>query len=108
MFIRTFLESPSLLEGARRVIDYIAPLAVEETDLALEVTERTIDLISELQNGSQSQKSLLDRDLVHLSLTIYSYTFNEDEKTQAMDLFEHLLLLGSRTATRALEDWDRR
>jgi len=71
------------------------------------VTERILDVAGSEVTDVRTAASILERDLVRLPLTVYTHTADQVEKSRAMDLFERLLLLGSRTAYRALRDWDR-
>jgi hypothetical protein len=107
-FIGQFLASPALMSGAERLIKYLAPLAADVPDLALEVTERILDVAGSEVTDVRTAASIMERDLVRLPLTVYTHTSDQAEKSRAMDLFEHLLLLGSQTAHQALADWDRR
>ena len=106
-FIEQFLASPALMSGAEHLMKYLAPLVADAPDLALEVTERILDVAGSEVTDVRTAASILERDLVRLPLTVYTHTADQVEKSRAMDLFERLLLLGSRTAYRALRDWDR-
>jgi len=107
LFIEQFLASPALMSGAEHLMKYLAPLVADAPDLALEVTERILDVAGSEVTDVRTAASILERDLVRLPLTVYTHTADQVEKSRAMDLFERLLLLGSRTAYRALRDWDR-
>jgi hypothetical protein len=107
LFIEKFLTSPALTGGAQHLVEYLAPLAVDEPDLALMVTEHVLDVAGSEVTDIRTAASILERDLVRLPLTVYTHAFHPTEKSRAMDLFERLLLLGSRTAQQALRDWDR-
>ena len=106
-FITEFLLSPSLLEGTDHLLDYIASVAAFEHELALETTTRLLDIVDTNHTEPQVSNAILDQDLARLPLTVYTHTEEAETKSQAMALFERLLLMGSRSAQRALMDWDR-
>lgn len=107
-FIRLFLNSPALLAGSRYLVEYLRPLATGETELALDVTERILDVAGGEIADIRTAASVMERDLVQLPLAVYTHSDDEAIKSRAMDLFERLLLLGSRSAHQALQDYDRR
>ena len=107
-FIEEILASPALMNGAEHLVKYLAPLAPDVPDLALMVTERILDVAGSDVTDVRTAASILERDLVRLPLTVYTHASDPAGKYRAMDLFERLLLLGSRSAHRALADWDRR
>ncbi len=107
-FIERFLDSPALVGKAEHLVKYLAPLAADEPDLALMVTKRILDVMRSDVTSIHRGALVLERDLVRLPLTVYTHTYDSAEKVRAMDLFERLLLLESRTARQALMDWDRR
>lgn len=45
--------------------------------------------------------------MVRLPLAVYTYANDEKIKSDAIDIFEYMLLLGSGYAKQALNDWDR-
>ena len=106
-FIEQFLASPALMNGAEHLVKYLAPLAADAPDLALMVTERILNVAGSDVTDVRTAAAILERDLVRLPLTVYTHAFDPVEKSRAMELFERLLLLGSRTAHRALREWDR-
>ncbi len=107
-FIEQFLDSPALMSGAEHLVKYLTSLADYMLDLSLMVTEHILDVGASDVTDVHKAAFILERDLVRLPLSVYTHTLDPDEKSRAMDLFEHLLLLGSREARKALEDWDRR
>jgi hypothetical protein len=107
-FIEAFLNSPALFSGARHLIEYLKPLAADEQELALQVTAHILDTTGADLVDIRRSIAMLERDLVSLPLTVYTHARDQDTKSQAMALFERLLLLGSRSAHQALADWDRR
>jgi len=107
-FIGKFMESSLLLEGARHLIEYLKPLAADEPDLALKVIARILDGAGNEVVDMRTSRALPEPDLAHLPLTVYTHGDDPATQSHAMDLFERLLLLGSRTARQALADWDRR
>jgi hypothetical protein len=107
-FIEQFLVSPALMSGAEYLVDYLAPLAAGAPDLALNVTERILDAAGGDVTDVRTAASILEPDLARLPLTVYTHASDPAGKSRAMDLFERLLLLGSRSAHEALADWDRR
>jgi hypothetical protein len=107
-FIEKFIDSPALMDGAEHLVEYLAPLAADAPDLALNVTERILEVADSEITDMHGSASILEQDLVRLPLTVYTHSFNPEQKSRAMGLFESLLLLGSRSAHQALEDWDRR
>ena len=107
-FLEQLLVSPALMNGAKYLVKYLAPLAVDVPDLALKVTERILDAAGGDVTDVRTAASILEPDLARLPLTVYTHASDPAEKSRAMDLFERLLLLGSRSAHEALADWDRR
>jgi len=106
-FIEEFLASQSLLGGAEHLIKYIKILAPDEHDLALRVTTRILDTVGNEIVDIRTSRALLEHDLVQLPLTVYTHSVDPTTKSHAMDIFERLLLLGSRVAQETLADWDR-
>ncbi len=53
-------------------------------------------------------RAILERDLVRLPLTVYTHANDPEMKSQAMAVFERMLMIGSREARKALGDWDGR
>jgi hypothetical protein len=107
-FIKKFLASPALMDGAEHLVEYLVPLAADAPDLALDATEQLLDIAGGEVTDVRRASFILERDLVQLPLTVYTHISDSEKKSLAMDLFEHLLLQGSRSAHQALEDWDRR
>jgi hypothetical protein len=107
-FIEAFLNSPALLTGARHLIDYLKPLAADEQELALQVTDRILDRVGNKIVDIHTSVAMLENDLVRLPLAVYTHAPDLETQSQAMALFEQLLLLNSRAAKQALADWDRR
>jgi hypothetical protein len=107
-FIEQFLASPALMSGAEHLVKYLAPLAADAPDLALTVAERILDVAGSEVTDVRRAAFILERNLVRLPLMVYTHASDPDRKSRAMDMFERLLLLGSRTAHQALADWDRR
>jgi hypothetical protein len=106
-FIKEFLASPALMDGAEHLVEYLVPLAADVPDLALDATEQLLDIAGGEVTDVRRASFILERDLVRLPLTVYTHTSDPEKKSRAMDLFERLLLQGSRSAHQALEDWDR-
>lgn len=107
-FIDEFLESPSLLLGAEHLLNYLVPLAVDEHELALKATAQILDAVGGEVVDIRTSRAIMERDLVRLPLTVYTHADDPATKSQAMELFERLLLMGSQEAQQALSDWDRR
>ena len=107
-FIEAFLNSPALLLGAEHLIEYLNPLAIEEHELALHVTERILDIGGDEIIDMRRPLAIIERDLVKLPLTVYTHTLDTKQQEYAMTLFEQLLVKGSHSAVQALSDWDRR
>lgn len=106
--IEQFIESPALREGSVHLVKYLAPLATELPDFAMQVAEKIVELFGRNITDIQHAEMVLEKDLARLPLTIYNYVDDLTIKSRAMDLFDCLLLLGSHTAQQALQDWDRR
>jgi hypothetical protein len=107
-FIEEFLSSRSLMDGAEHLVKYLAPLAADVPDLALDATEQILDAVDSEVVDARKGVFILERDLVRLPLTVYTHASDPERKSRAMGLFECLLLKGSRSAHQALKDWDRR
>lgn len=100
-FVIAFLQSPALNRETRYVIDFVKPLATDDHELALELTEAVIHAIKNKQI-----KEFWDDDLVSLPLTVYNRSRDVQIKNRAIDLFERCLQLRVRGAKKALSDWD--
>jgi hypothetical protein len=107
-FIEQFLASPALMDGAHHLLKYLAPLAADTPALALRATECIMDAAGNEVTDIRKASAILERDLARLPLAVYIHTLDLTQKSRAMDLFERLLLMGSRTAHKALSDWDRK
>ncbi len=107
-FIRDFLASPSLRVGAEQLVLFMKRVALEDCELTLEATQRVLDELGALVFDISTRWAFLERELAQLPLAVYNHVDDAEMKGQAMDLFERLLLAGSRSAQEALADWDRR
>jgi len=107
-FIKDFLDSPSFRAGAEHLVRYLKSVALDDYDLTLAVIERILDELGNAVLDIRTHWAVLESDLVQLSLNVYHHAVNERIKMQAMDLFERLLMAGSRKAYKALDEWDRR
>ncbi len=107
-FVEEFLSSPSLLASAEHLVKFLKPLAADEPDLALRATARILEATGNEIVDLRTSAARLEPDMVQLPLAVYTRTDDQSIKSRAMELFERLLLLGSRTAHQALADWDRR
>ena len=107
-FIDAFILSPALLAGVRHLINYLKPLTADEQEMALQITTHILDMAGTDLVDIRTSTAILERDLVRLPLAVYTHATDPELKSQAMSLFERLLLIGSRSADQALADWDRR
>lgn len=106
-FIRDFLASQSLRSGSQYLIRYLKSVACDDYDLALDATERILEEVGDSILDIRTRWAALEADLVQLPLAVYNHAISPTVKERAMDLFERLLVAGSRSAHRALADWDR-
>jgi len=106
--IEQFVTSPALAAGADHLVTYLAPLTLESPDLTLDVAERILEVFGNDMVDIRKAAAVVERDVVQIPLLVYRNTLDPAEQSRAMDLFDRLLLLGSRTAHQALGDWDRR
>ena len=107
-FIRVFLASQSLRSGAEHLIRYLKSVACDDYDLTLDATERILDEVGDSVLDIRTRWAVLEADLVQLPLAVYNHAIDPAIKGRAMDLFERLLVAGSRSAHGALAEWDRR
>lgn len=107
-FIRDFLASQSLRSGAEHLIRYLKSVACDDHDLTLDATERILDEVGDSVLDIRTRWAVLEADLVQLPLAAYNHAIDPAIKGRAMDLFERLLVAGSRSARGALVEWDRR
>jgi len=107
-FIRDFLVSSSFRVGAIHLVRYLKSVACDDYDLTLEVITRLLDELGNVVLDIRSHWAVLEVDLVQLSLAVYNHAVDENVKMRAIDLFERLLLAGSRQAYHALSEWNRR
>lgn len=106
-FIDSFLASAALTSGAEHLIGYLKTVACDDYELTLQVTERLLNVFGGQIFDIRTRWAMLDDDLAQLPLAVYNQASDAAIKTQAMDLFERLLLYHSRSAVRALAEWDR-
>jgi hypothetical protein len=107
-FFERFINSPALIDGARYFLEYFAPLAADMPNLALLAVERILDEVGSEITDIRTSAARLESDLARLPLAVYTHAGGPRVKSEAMATFERLLLMGSRTARQALQDWDRR
>lgn len=107
-FVEQFLTSPALSEGASHVIEYLQALAIEEHETVLAASAHILDVAGDQILDIRTSLSVYEDDLVRLPLAVYTHATDPGVKSRAMDLFERMLLMGSREAHQALSDWDRR
>lgn len=106
-FIEQFIHSPALIDGARHLLEYLAPLAADVPDLALMAVNRVLDEIGSEVVDIRTSAALVEPELARLSLAVYTHAEGLATKSEAMTTFERMLLIGSQTAHKALQDWDR-
>ncbi len=106
-FIKDFLNSPSLRSGAEYLVQYLKSVAYSDHDLVLEATAHILDELGEAVLDIRTRWAIMEGDLVQLQLAVYQYASDSTVKEQAMGLFERLLIAGSRSARKALDEWDR-
>jgi len=106
-FVAKFLGSKSLVDSAREVVEYAARAQAEDSELALAIAERVQLALGTSLVDMRTSAALLDDDLVSLAISIHTRSTDPDLKDRALDLFEHVLDLGSRYARTALESVDR-
>lgn len=106
-FIESFLASQSLRPGAEYLIRYLKSIACDDYDLTLDATARILDEVGDTVLDVRTRWAVLEADLVQLPLAVYNHAVDSETKGRAMDLFERLLVAGSRSAHSALTDWDR-
>lgn len=107
-FVRLFIDSPSLLAGSQHLIEYLGSLVAENPTLALDATERILNVAGQQVVDIRTSAGLIERNLVQLPLNVYMRSEDDLLRSRAMDLFERLLLMGSHAAHQALQDYDRR
>lgn len=101
-FICDFVASRALLNGARSLIEYLKPIASNEPEFALDVIGVILQKLSEVDDNWL----LIESDIAQLVLSAYRNTLDPGLQTRAMDLFDQLLMFGSGSARKFLEDWD--
>ena len=107
-FVEAFIASPSLVPGSEHLIHYLKSVACDDYELALMATSRILDAVGDQVLDMSTHWAVLEADLVQLPLAVYNHASDADVQARAMDVFERLLLLGTRSAHEALADWDRR
>ena len=107
-FIYAFIESTSFLSGVRHLVDFIGPLVAEDMELTMKITQKALQLAGNEIVDIRTSHAIIEKGMVRLPLAIYTHTNDEKVKSDAIDIFENMLLLGSRYAEQALNDWDRR
>ncbi len=107
-FIEAFLASSALAPGAEHFIEYLKSVACDDYELTLRAAEQILDQAGGQVFDIRTRWAMLENDLAQLPLAVYNHAIDGAIKARAMDLFERLLMHGSRSAHQALADWDRR
>jgi hypothetical protein len=107
-FIEAFLASSALAPGAEHFIKYLKSVACDDYELTLQATEQILDQTGGEVFDIRTHWAMLEDDLAQLPLAVYNHATDAAIKARAMNLFERLLVHGSRSAHQALADWDRR
>ena len=107
-FVEQFVVSPALPNGANHLIKYLQKVSIDEHEAVLTAVARILDVTGDQILDSRTSLSVYEDDLVRLPLAVYTHATDPGVKSRAMDLFERMLLMGSREAHKALSDWDRR
>lgn len=102
-FLVDFLPLPAIELEPRHVVEFVAPVANMEHELALDVAERTMNII--LNAPNRYFYSEFD-DIVSIVLATYNRSSDQALKQKAMKLFETLLSSGVHSAKTALKNWD--
>ena len=82
-------------------IVHITPFVSAERYLVIEESKWNAGEISRLDMAEGG-------DLTRLIINVYTHTLEAATKSRSLELFEHLLVVGSMYAHNALIDWDRR
>lgn len=101
-FIRDFAASEALLNGADPLLEYLKPIAPDEPEFVLDIVDEILQRITQVDESWL----LIESDIAQLVLSAYRNTLDSRLQTRAMDLFDRLLMYGSRSARKFLEDWD--
>jgi hypothetical protein len=107
-FIRDFLSSRALPEGAFKLVTYLRAHVTEDPELALEAVQQILAGLGEGLTDMTKAAGRLPRELVPITLSVYAHSRDPKQRGRAMDLFEQLLASGSYVARAALADYDRR
>lgn len=107
-FIDAFLASPALTLGASPLIEYLKSIACDDCDLTLKAVEHILEIAGGQLFDISTHWARLEDHLAQLPLAVYNCAADSATQVRAMDLFERLLVAGSRSAHGALADWDRR
>ena len=83
-------------------------MACDDYELTLQATEQILDQTGGEVFDIRTHWAMLEDDLAQLPLAVYNHATDAAIKARAMNLFERLLVHGSRSAHQALADWDRR
>jgi len=107
-FIRAFLSSRALREGAFNLVRYLRANLRQDPDLALEAVEAILTELGDEVMDMTTATAHLQRELVPITLDVYGHSRDAKQRERAMDLFERLLARGSYVARSALAEYDRR
>ena len=106
-FVDGFIHSRSIADAARDCMKYAERIQLQHPRIALTIAERIqLELGKDIVD-IQKATALLDDDLVNLAVSIHTHSSAPKLKSRAMDVFERVMDLGSRYASRALEVVDR-
>lgn len=107
-FIRDFVSSPALPQGAFHLARYLRAYAAQDCALALEAVETILNQLGDELMDMTRATAHVQRELVPMILGVYAHSREPEQRGRAMDLFEQLLARGSFAARTALQEYDRR
>ncbi len=106
-FTFRFLRSKSLVDSARNLVDYATRIRLAYPRIAMSIAELTQVAIAQSEGYIHSMDALIEDDLISLVISLYTDATKIGFKARAFDLFERIMLPGSRYAMQALQAADR-
>ncbi len=96
-----------VIDSARNMILYAERIQLEHPRIAIQMAEQTQLALGRDIVDIQRSTALLEDDLINLAVAIQTHSESKAVKRRALDLFERVMDLGSRTAVQVLGAADR-
>ena len=107
-FVRKlFRSNQAVIDAARNMILYAERIRLDHPRIAIQIAEQTQLALGRDVMDIQRAPILLEDDLINLAVAIQTHSESKVIKDRALDLFERVMDLGSKTAVQVLSAADR-